>query len=574
MVNITPTITPGKKNHVRKSTGGKVPKKITTKSFKQTAKKTGGPAPRLPIGAPAPAPAPDPTPPVLENMLDSEFNVLFPGTSTSLPEGSAQLSSTGSLRRSERVATAKLFSQPQVTFEAAMPSEKDSLCSDMELDTNGEDGEERTNLQEHLCAGCQDGGNLLHCEGYRLVRNDPQYRCGRLVCYGPPDSRKCIELYDEALKNVVQDQKIGFGFFRRDDQSTVTSAVKMIHSVRASFFSKLELVPMAMISIALEGMATEPFSMTLIEVEGYYLATPTPCIHASLTFDFSEGKRQKYDTSFANMFAMLKQYNVKRVVVFFTTHSTPDGDLHFIPNMGGAASTSDLLEALFPAEFRTFLQPSDVDSTLFILSCGGVYVQKQSYDCFTELVRAHTFERIVAFPARDLQPLQTARWCQDFVRRILLQHESIQYALKSICNANPSVGPHTSIIIWHHFPTHPISIDVSQTLLTQKAIWCSSLLAPYGVRITEAQCPFCRCLRNGKTSFAASTDQNGQKFLVVKCTARLQPPAPGSIVSNPCKSVLIPLIGCYALTPLGSKSGIWEVLNYYWTDSEGQYSYP
>ncbi|KAJ3711089.1 hypothetical protein DFJ43DRAFT_1161940 [Lentinula guzmanii] len=514
MVNITPTITPGKKNHVRKSTGGKVPKKITTKSFKQTAKKTGGPAPRLPIGAPAPAPAPDPTPPVLENMLDSEFNVLFPGTSTSLPEGSAQLSSTGSLRRSERVATAKLFSQPQVTFEAAMPSEKDSLCSDMELDTNGEDGEERTNLQEHLVLAV---------------------RMAVTSC-------------------IVKDIALGFS-------EEMTKAQSLLHAHGHDFY-------------CLRGNGYRTISMTLIEVEGYYLATPTPCIHASLTFDFSEGKRQKYDTSFANMFAMLKQYNVKRVVVFFTTHSTPDGDLHFIPNMGGAASTSDLLEALFPAEFRTFLQPSDVDSTLFILSCGGVYVQKQSYDCFTELVRAHTFERIVAFPARDLQPLQTARWCQDFVRRILLQHESIQYALKSICNANPSVGPHTSIIIWHHFPTHPISIDVSQTLLTQKAIWCSSLLAPYGVRITEAQCPFCRCLRNGKTSFAASTDQNGQKFLVVKCTARLQPPAPGSIVSNPCKSVLIPLIGCYALTPLGSKSGIWEVLNYYWTDSEGQYSYP
>ncbi|KAJ3782307.1 hypothetical protein GGU10DRAFT_335659 [Lentinula aff. detonsa] len=554
MVNITPTIAPGKRNYVRKSTGSKVPKKATTKSLKQTAKKTGGPAPRLPIGAPAPAP----TPPVLENTLNHAFNVASPGTLISLSEGSAQLFSTASLRRSARVATEKLVLQPQVTLEGAMPPEKDSRCSGMELDTNGEDDEERTNLQEHLCAGCQDGGNLLHCE----------------VCYGPPDSRKCIELHDEALKNVVQDQKIGFGFFRRDDRSTVTSAVKMIHSVRASFFSKLELVPMAMISIALEGMATEPFSMTLIEVEGYYLATPTPCIHASLTFDFSEGKRQKYDTSFANMFAMLKQYNIKRVVVFFTTHSTPDGDLHFIPNMGGAASTSDLLEALFPAEFRTFLQPSDVDSTLFILTCGGVYVQKQSYDCFTELVRAHTFERIIAFPARDLQPLQTARWCQDFVRRILLQHESIQYALKSICDANPSVGPHTSIIIWHHFPTHPISIDDSQTLLTQKAIWCSSLLAPYGVRITEAQCPFCRCLRNGKTSFATSTDQNGQKFLVVKCTARLQPPTPGSTVSNPCKPVLIPLIGCHALTPLGSKSGIWEVLNYHWTALEGQYSYP
>ncbi|KAJ3819170.1 hypothetical protein F5880DRAFT_1510366, partial [Lentinula raphanica] len=119
-------------------------------------------------------------------------------------------------------------------------------------------------------------------------------------------------------------------------------------------------------------------------------------------------------------------YNIKRIVVFLTTHSTPDGDLHFIPNMGGAAPTSDVLDTLFPAEFQAFIRPSRVDSTLFVLSCGGVYLQKDSYDSFTELARAHIFERIIAFPARDLQPLQTARWCQDFVRRILLQHESIR----------------------------------------------------------------------------------------------------------------------------------------------------
>ncbi|KAJ3745936.1 hypothetical protein EV360DRAFT_76475 [Lentinula raphanica] len=287
----------------------------------------------------------------------------------------------------------------------------------MELDKEGEDTECVTD--EHLCAGCQDGGNLLHCEGYCLAQDDSRYQCGRLVCYGPPGSKKCIELHDEALENVVKDKAIGFvcpacweylyrnskynvpykGFFKRDDASPITSAVKMVHSARASFFSKLELVPMAIISIALEGMATEPFSMTLIEVQSYYLATPIPCIHASLAFDLSGGKREQYDTDFANLFALLKEYNIKRIVVFLTTHSTPDGDLHFIPNMGGAAPTSDVLETLFPAEFQAFIRPSRIDSTLFVLSCGGVYLRKDSYDSFTELARAHIFERIIAFPA-------------------------------------------------------------------------------------------------------------------------------------------------------------------------------
>ncbi|KAJ3835719.1 hypothetical protein F5878DRAFT_663607 [Lentinula raphanica] len=566
MVNITPAPTATKKNHAKKSTGGKAPKKThNTNPMKQTAQKsTGGPAPRLRIGAPAPA-------------ADSSVPEKAPSLSgtSSLPEHTPRAATSESLRRSERVAVAKLARSPSPRAEVVVPSNEDKHCSNMELDTDGDNVE--LSKDEHLCAGCQDGGTLLHCEGYRLIKDDSRYRCGRLVCYGPPDSRKCIEIYDEALKHLVQDKNIGFvcppcwqyihksqglkydvpyeGFFKRDDGSVVTSVVKTVHSVRATFFSRLELVPMAIVSIALEGMATEPFSMTLIEVEGYYLTTPIPCVHASLTFNLSDGKRQQYDTDFMKMFALLKQHNVKRVVIFLTTHSTPEGDLHFIPNMGGSAPVPEILDAIFPAEFRTFLQPISVDSTLFMLSCGGVYMQKESFDYFTDLARGHIFDRIVAFPARDLQPLQTARWCQDFVRRILLQHESIKYSMKSICDANPTVGPHTSILIWHHSPTHPISIDETQTLLTQKMIWCSLSLAPH-------------------------VNGSGQKFLVVKCTAKLRSPSSGlpndivsGIVPPPCNPVLIPLIGSYTHTPLGTKNGNWEVVDYRWVKDEGKYSF-
>ncbi|KAJ3729256.1 hypothetical protein C8R42DRAFT_637535 [Lentinula raphanica] len=577
MVNITPAPTAGKKNHAKKSTGGKAPRK-PRKSNKWTARKaTGGPAPRLSIGAPVPASVPL----ALENAVMSSSDV----GSASLPistsaehvnePGSAPVPSPDTLRRSRRTGNAAVARLTSVTVEVDKPSEN----TDMELDSDGQDAE--GNTDENLCAGCQDGGNLLHCEGYRLVQNDPRYHCGRLVCYGPPGSKKCIELHEEALKNVVPDKAIGTqfswfyqGFFKRDDASPVTSAVKMVHSARASFFSKLELVPMAIISIALEGMATEPFSMTLIEVQGYYLTTPVPCIHASLTFDLSQGKWEQYDSDFANMFALLKQHNIKRIVVFLTTHSTPNGDLHFIPNMGGAAPTSEVLDTIFPAEFRAFIQPSHIDSMLFILSCGGLYMQEESYNYFTEQIRGHIFERIIAFPARDLQPLQAARWCQDF-------HESIQYALQRICDANPSVGAHTNVIIWHYFPTHPISINERQTLLTQKIIWCHSWLAPYGMRITEAQCPHCGCLRTSKTSsYTTLTNRNGEKFLVIKCTAKREPPLFGphggavpQTIPPPCNSVLIPLVGSYASTSLGSKSGNWEIVDYQWARAEGLYSY-
>ncbi|KAJ3816547.1 hypothetical protein F5880DRAFT_1512562, partial [Lentinula raphanica] len=297
MVNITPSATAGKKNHAKKSTGGKAPKKAQ-KSTRWLAKKsTGGPAPRVPIGAPAPVSVP----PVLEEAVTSASDMgseSLPLSTTSVPlHGDSAPVSSEPLRRSERMAVARQASSPGAIVEVVMSAEKDSHHSDMELDKEG--GDDECGIDEHLCAGCQDGGNLLHCEGYRLVQNDSRYQCDKAIGFVCP---ACWEYINRSSKYNIPYT----GFFKRDDASPVTSAVKMVHSARASFFSKLELVPMAIISIALEGMATEPFSMTLIEVQSYYLTTPIPCIHASLAFDLSGGKREQYDADFANLFRLLK----------------------------------------------------------------------------------------------------------------------------------------------------------------------------------------------------------------------------------------------------------------------------
>jgi hypothetical protein len=57
------------------------------------------------------------------------------------------------------------------------------------------------------------------------------------------------------------------------------------------------------------------------------------------------------------------------IAVFLVTHSTPDtGDLHFIPNCGGAASATEVMDFIFP----------NSNSILALMTCGAAITQTVS----------------------------------------------------------------------------------------------------------------------------------------------------------------------------------------------------
>ncbi|KAJ3804384.1 hypothetical protein F5876DRAFT_70678 [Lentinula aff. lateritia] len=125
------------------------------------------------------------------------------------------------------------------------------------------------------------------------------------------------------LQNAIVMQK---------DLSPLPNMLHAVNSLRRSFFNPLDLPPLAIISLSLKGMAIVPYSTALLQLQGFYSATDVPLISRSLKFDLGNTSNyEKYLAAIKRLLLDIKTSRVQHVIVFFTTHSTPDAHLHFSP---------------------------------------------------------------------------------------------------------------------------------------------------------------------------------------------------------------------------------------------------
>ncbi|KAJ3844032.1 hypothetical protein F5878DRAFT_656238 [Lentinula raphanica] len=379
---------------------------------KATAKKsTGAPAPLRSFGGGGLSRSPSTNslldPPQATGTEELE-DTLLNGTLTPLP---MEEDSEDSPRRSSRLKSqsARAVSQtaPSPT-SAAVPAlapapAPDKTPADIEmLDPVSES-------EHNFCAGCHDGGKLLRCEGEALFEDASAPICGRYMCFGLPGSHRCLELTEAAIQVGIKDKEIAFvcpacwkfkyqhsersmpyeGFFRRDQPAIgVPNMLHRVHIVKQSL-STLDLVPTAVVAITLVGMAHEPYEGTVVDLESYYRACSAPLLKFEIFFDFSTlSTMAAYNTKIAKLIDSLEKHGIKRVIVFITTHSTPDtGLLHFMPNDQGAAPVSETIKRLINAELTQFLQSEDIHASLFMLACGGAFMRKKDFKVFMRLVQ-------------------------------------------------------------------------------------------------------------------------------------------------------------------------------------------
>ncbi|KAJ3846335.1 hypothetical protein EV368DRAFT_89194 [Lentinula lateritia] len=374
--------------------------------------------------------------------------------------------------------------------------------------------------QDVFCAGCHDGEDLLHCDGPSLYEKLPL--CGWHICHGPPRSKKCLELMAAASNEVLNDPKNAFicsacwslhsrqhlanmgwdlpylqnAIVMQKDLSPLPNMLHAVNSLRRSFFNPLDLPPLAIISLSLKGMAIVPYSTALLQLQGFYSATDVPLISRSLKFDLGNTSNyEKYLAAIKRLLLDIKTSRVQHVIVFFTTHSTPDAHLHFSPGgevNGACNETGEVLAGIFTKKFQKVL--SSIDSSCFILACGGAYMFEKSSNSIGDFAkRFMIFIYLLLF--KDFQPETASGWCTLFIQRTLIQRESIEQVLTGAGADSTILGFHSHVLVWAYLPSRPSSVDEIQTLTILKALWCHDVEAPFGIRITEAMCPTCGVLR-------------------------------------------------------------------------------
>ncbi|KAJ3761636.1 hypothetical protein EV360DRAFT_80065 [Lentinula raphanica] len=576
-------------------TGGKQGKKGLKRAISKAfpTKKTSGPAPLMPIGGAETSAITFPPLGTSQAASAEDFDILSDGTLTPLP----MEEESENPRRSSRLKKqpVKMIGRPAAA--ASKSPTPDPVPEDVDMASDTESG------TRNFCAGCHDGGKLARCEGHILFEDTTPPICGRFMCYGPRGSRRCLELTEAALQTGIEDKNVAFvcpacwnnktkqsertvpyeGFFQRDQPETsISNMLYAVHSVRQGF-GTLELLPIATIAITLEGMAHEPFDATVVELDSYYRASSVPFLKYSISFDLSsKATLGAYIHEIDSLVKALELHSIKRVIMFITTHSTPDtGLLHFRPNNQGAESVQQVLKILIQAELARYLQSPDVHASLFMLACGGAFMHQGDFDTFTDLVTVRTFRSITAFPAQDLQPLEAARWCQDFVRRVLIQKQSVERALKWICNSNGSLGPHSNVLIWYRSPIHSQSLHElsNQKPIIKRVVWYHHKLAPCGIRITDTWCSTCHCLGNSDKMKPLLIKEGDEEFVVLPCRSNTQPPISGqrggpvSQFSPPCPPILkVRRTGVHLQIPFGNSNtlaGEWKVFDYKWPTGKG-----
>ncbi|KAF5367250.1 hypothetical protein D9757_011678 [Collybiopsis confluens] len=360
------------------------------------------------------------------------------------------------------------------------------------------------------------------------------------------------------------------GFYRASDLSPVENILHMARAVKLSSFRALKVVPTAMIALTLANELSPVFDKMQAHLHAFHVDTNIPLLAKNVQFDFETGTAVEgsFESGaqfrivsvshvYYRCFELLCSNCIQRIVIIFTTHANPDdGGLHFSPaknTLGFSNTVCNVLEFVFPPDLRQFVQRQNVDSSLFIMTCGAAFTVKESFDSFTHLAKC--FDRMVAFPSRDMQPLDTAPFCNAFITQVLLQDGGgggVSRTFQSICRDHPSLGAHANILVWHYKES---SDGVPQLQITQ-GLWLHEINAPCGVRITEIMCRFCHVMRKRTVTVEQPSLHSGERRLVLTCDAGIQR----------CPRLYLVLTGLHARAKIGPRvpSGDWIIGPFKW----------
>ncbi|KAJ8694064.1 hypothetical protein PTI98_008997 [Pleurotus ostreatus] len=184
---------------------------------------------------------------------------------------------------------------------------------------------------------------------------------------------------------------------------------------------------------------------------------------ATIFFDVStpEGGNL-YDNQLAAAVDFI-QKNARRVVVYFITHATPDGDLHFSgPRIvqqnkitqslpGHSNSPRAILNRLFTVELLDALRIVG-ETTLFLMVCGGYLGHLETTDWVNSAVRRRSFREVVSFGSKRLQPFWVSSFCARFVQRFYLEGAVYPAAMGDILGGDARLGAATDVVVIRHNP--------------------------------------------------------------------------------------------------------------------------
>ncbi|KDQ25214.1 hypothetical protein PLEOSDRAFT_1106155 [Pleurotus ostreatus PC15] len=372
-----------------------------------------------------------------------------------------------------------------------------------------------------------NGGKMLSC-----------VKCPRWTCYdivGDGDGEGCITIAsadvlteDTAFvcpachRNGSPIAAPYYGFYTKAFEP-IEGAVINVSCTTLAFFPKLNTAETLLLLIAVRGAERmdEPAMATYQLLHQVFGRGQGNLHYATIFYDLANSAGSgRYESDIAKAVAFIKSHTC-RVVVFFVTHTTPNGDLHFsrprpANRSKGAAmlpghshTPATVLNRIFTEQFLSALQWIP-DTSLFLLICGGYCGHTETMEWVNSVVRRQSFREVISFTNKRFQPFWASSFCAKYVQSFYLEDVKYPIAMEQILAGDARLGIASDVVI--------ISRDKDSLPGVRRDLyyWAQEKHSPYGFRI-PSQCP--TCLRLGTITSSTPSDFHGTK-LRIYCTRR------------------------------------------------------
>ncbi|KAF7338803.1 hypothetical protein MSAN_02202800 [Mycena sanguinolenta] len=327
------------------------------------------------------------------------------------------------------------------------------------------------------CSGCEDGGTLIKCS---LC---PRYFCteclefptevdDELVFYCPkcwvsgakeiPAWKKAVIPKQTALAPYQGFWKHGrpLGVVRYLGNQSLRGQWPIIDTART-----------VIISIHLEGVDIVGDASHVVHshLRPYYSESPQQLKLCELVFNLHDTKkRNAFHRKIQGVVADLEEFKPETVLIFVTTHSTPDtGDLWIEPKGLAASPVHQVLPILIPSRLQAVIKAAS-GSMLIFLSCGGLN-RSDAREEVSAFVKTAKIQYAIGFTVEHFLPAAANTFLQDTVHAFFIARYGKSFA--RILASHCELGIHTDILMyfedgdvfrysWHHSGRHPFGQSV------------------------------------------------------------------------------------------------------------------
>ncbi|KAJ8453610.1 hypothetical protein ONZ45_g19642 [Pleurotus djamor] len=246
-------------------------------------------------------------------------------------------------------------------------------------------------------------------------------------------------------------------------------------------------------------------------------------------------------------------------MIFFTTHSTPEGRLHFSPGnpsldiLPRSNDADKVLDSALPDEFLSAVSKLE-HATLFYVVCSGFEGRKDAFKWLRARVINSTFKEIIAFSG-SLQPYFAAPLASALLRGVHVEKDKAANCMLTALEGTERLKAIEVVLLEKEDRKNR-----TEGLFLRRYFWAEADKAPHGAR-KPAYCPRCRALRTISTS--VDRERHTVKFI---CDSKLGPfneetakrfPAKKGANSDKCNYVEIHKVNIRKDKGRGTTHGEW-----------------